>query len=171
MKKIVYPPKFYLFDLILSLFGIAFSAIAFYVLDKGAPWLIWIFYFGVAAISLYVLFSTLWNIQWICLDKAAVSAHNVFGLIKRLEFSKVQSAKEVDAYAFGIRTYSMHYPCSVVSSRKNINRSDIEDAFNHRKSYYVILPFTNESVQMLQSAYTESVGESLEIKRKEVKRK
>ena len=163
MKKIVYPPKFYLFDLILSLFGLTFSVVALLVIDWSEHWPIRLLYIAFAVIGLFLLFTTIWNIQWVILDENALYAYNVFGLIKKIDMSKIQSAKVINARAWGIKMARRYYPCIAISSRKKINNCDIEDAFNHKKSYYIIFPSTTLNIEQLQESYMKSVGKRLEI--------
>ena len=156
MKRITYSAKFYIFDTVISAFALSFSSIALFILDKSAHPLIWIFYSAFALLSLLNLFFTLWNIQWIDIIGDEICARNIFGVIKRLNISKIRAVKAVSARAWRVKMYVKRYPCIVISSRKRINLCDIEDAYNHKKRYYIIFPDTPDNLQKLKDACGES---------------
>ena len=146
---IKYPIKFYLFDLILysSLFIV--SIIGFCVLFVGKNW--WaVGYAILLLIGALGLFDTICNVQWIKIDDEHVSAYNVFGLVKRLELSKIQTCTTVNAVAFRVGMYNKQYPCIVISHRKSLIKAGIENTFNKKKNPYIILPYSEENKLMLQ---------------------
>jgi hypothetical protein len=155
MKRITYSAKFYIFDIILSAFVLTFSSIALFILDKSAPPLIWAFYGILTLFSLFDLFFTLWNMQWIDIIGDEICARNIFGVIKRLDIPKIRAVKAVRARAWGVKMYVKRYPCIAISSRKRINLCDIEDAYNHKKSYFIIFPDTPGNRQKLKNACSE----------------
>ena len=146
---IKYPIKFYLFDLILysSLFIV--SIIGFCVLFVGKNW--WAVGYAIFFLmSVIGLFYTICNIQWIKIDDEHVSAYNVFGLVKRLEISKIQTCTTVNAVAFSAKMYHKLYPCIVISHRKSLNKSNIENAYNQKKKPYIIFPYSEENKTVLE---------------------
>ena len=163
MKRITYSAKYYIFDSILTVLGLTFSIIALFVLDESAHWLIWVFYGIFAVISLFQLLDLLWNIQWIRIDNNNICAYNIFGMIKKIDISKIQTVKVINARAWGVRMYSKYYSCIAISSRKRINSCDIQNSYNHRKGYYIIFPNTYSNLQKLKDAYEKTVGKELEI--------
>lgn len=164
MKRITYSAKFYIVDFVLSAIGLTISSIVLFVLDKSVHWLIWVFYSIFAGISLFGLFELLWNIQWVNIENNNICAYNIFGMIKKIDISKIQATKVMNACAWGLKMYSKRYSCIVISSRKKINSCDIEDSYNHRKCYYIIFPNTGANLQELKDAYEKTVGKELEIK-------
>ena len=146
---IKYPIKFYLFNLILysSLFIV--SIIGFCVLFVGKNlWAV------ASAIILLIgalgLFDTICNVQWIKIDNEYISAYNIFGLVKRLELSKIQTCTIVNAVAFSVRMFHQLYPCIVISHRKSLIKAGIENTFNKKKNPYIILPYSEETKLILK---------------------
>jgi cobalt-zinc-cadmium efflux system protein len=90
MKRITYSAKYYIVDSILTVLGLTISMITLFVLDECVHWLIWLFYVIFTIISILGLFLLLWNIQWINIDNRNVSAHNIFGTVKRIEISEIK---------------------------------------------------------------------------------
>ena len=163
MNKITYCAKFYIVDSVLSVFGLIFSTIAFFYFDSSVHWLIFVLYCYFAVIALFLSIELLKNIQWINIDENNFCAYNIFGMIKNIEIAKIQAIKVVSAPAWSVKMYSKYYSCVVISTRKKINRRDIEDAYNHKKSYYIIFPNTYSNVQKLKVAYERATGTELEI--------
>ena len=144
-----YPIKFYLFDLILCSFASIVSIIGFCVLFAGKNWLA-VAYAIFFLMSVIGLFYTICNIQWIKIDDEHVSAYNVFGLVKRLELSKIQTCTTVNAVAFSTKAYHKRYPCSVISHRKSLTKANIENAYNQKKKPYIIFPYSEENKTVLE---------------------
>lgn len=163
MKRITYPAKYFIFNSILVAIGLTFSITALFVLGESVSWIIWVFYGFFAIMSILCLFFLLCNIQWINIDDSNVCVRNIFGTVKRIEISKIKAMKVLNARAWGIKMYSKYYSCIAISSRKKIKQADVEDAYNHKKGYYIIFPNTNGNMQKLQEAYTKAVGKKLEI--------
>ncbi|MBQ7323170.1 MAG: hypothetical protein IJW96_01230, partial [Clostridia bacterium] len=163
LTRIPYSAKYYIVDSILTVLGLTISMVSLFVLDECVHWLIWLFYAIFTIISILGLFLLLWNIQWINIDNSNVSAHNIFGTVKRIEISEIKAMEVLNARAWGIKIYANYYPCIAISSRKTIKQADVEDAYNHKRGYYIIFPYTNSNIQKLQEAYIEEVGRALEI--------
>jgi len=146
---IKYPIKFYLFNLILCSSVSIFSIIGFCVLLIEKNW--WAVAYAIFLLmSVIELFDTFYNIQWIKIDDEYISAYNIFGLVRRLELSKVQTCTTVNAVAFSAKVYHKRYPCIVVSHRKSLNKSRIENAYNKKKNPYVIFPYSEENKLILE---------------------
>lgn len=150
MKTIVYPAKFYIVDVLFCIVGLASSIIVPFYLDENTHFIIWIFYGVLIAITLIDFFFILWDIQWINIDNENVCARNIFGIIKKINLSSIQTIKERNARAWGIKMHSTYYPCIVISSCKTINT--VKDSYNHKKSNYIIFPNTNDNLQTIQDA-------------------
>ena len=165
MKRIAYPPKFYLFDLVLSVIGMSLSIVALITLIPIEH--IWgmIFYIALLLIALCSLVEAISHIQWVQFDKGVVCVRNVFGVISKLELSKIQTIKTMPARAFSIKMYSKHFSCIVLSSRKSIRLCDVHDAYNHKKASYIIFPNTVHNKQLLQKVYFEITGNDISILR------
>ena len=163
MKRITYSAKFYIVDFILSALGLTASAIALFVLDQSVHWLIWVFYSIFAVVSLFGVFDLLWNIQRIRIDNNNICAYNIFGMIKKIDISKIQAIKVVNARAWGVKMYSKYYSCIAVSSCKTIKQCDVQDSYNHKKCYYIIFPNTYSNQKILKNAYIDATGKELEI--------
>ena len=149
MYTIKYPIKFYLFDLILYSSVSIISIIGFCVLLTGKN--LWaVAYAIVLLIGTLGLFDTIYNIQWIKIDNECITAYNIFGLVKRLEITKIQTVVTVSAVAFSIRMFHKLYPCIVISHRKSLNKSGIENTFNKKKNPYIVLPYSEENKLMLE---------------------
>ena len=146
---IKYPIKFYLFDLILYSSVSIVSIIGFCMLFVGKNW--WaVAYAMIFLMSVIGLFDTICHIQWIKIDDEHVSAYNVFGLVKRLEISKIQTCTTVNAVTFSVGMYHKRYPCIVISHRKSLNKSNIENAYNQKKKPYIIFPYSEENKTVLE---------------------
>ena len=149
MYTIRYPIKFYLYDLILCFSALIISIIGFCVLLVGKNW--WAGGYAIfLLISAIELFNTICNIQWIKIEDGYISAYNIFGLVKRLELSKIQTYATVNAVAFSVKVYHKRYPCIVISHRKSLNKSGIENAYNKKKNPYVIFPYSEENKLILE---------------------
>lgn len=141
---IKYPIKFYLFDLILCSSVSIISIIGFCVLLAQKNW--WAVAYAIFFLmSVIGLFDTIYNIQWIKIDTEYIAAYNIFGLIKRLELSKIQTCTTVNAVAFSVKVYHKRYPCIVISHRKSLNKSRIGNAYNQKKKPYIIFPYSEEN--------------------------
>lgn len=162
MKRIIYSVKYYILNAILTVLALTISIIPLFILDENVHWLIWAFYGIFSIISIVSLFFLLCNIQWINIDDNSVYAHNIFGTIQRIDISKIQAVKVINARAWGIKMYSKYYSCVVISSRKSIN-CDIEDAYNHKNCHYIIFPNTYSNLLKLKDAYKKTVGKKIEI--------
>ena len=146
---IKYPIKFYLFDLILYSSVSIVSIIGFCVLFAPKNW--WAVAYAIFFLmSVIGLFDTICHIQWIKIDTEHVSAYNVFGLVKRLEISKIQTCTTVNAVAFSVRMYRKLYPCIAISHRKSLTKANIENAYNQKKKPYIIFPYSEENKTVLE---------------------
>ncbi len=144
MYTIRYPIKFYLYDLILCFSVLIISIIGFCVLLVGKNW--WAGGYAIfLLISAIELFNTICNIQWIKINTEYIAAYNIFGLVKRLKLSKIQTCTTVNAVAFSVKVYHKRYPCIVISHRKSLNKSRIENAYNQKKKPYIIFPYSEEN--------------------------
>ena len=144
---IKYPVKFYLFDLILSITILVISIFSFFtLLDSNVLWAV--LYAICFLISAAGLFFAICDIQWIKIDDKYISAHNVFGLVKQLEISKIQTVVEMKLAAFGWKTLRKRFPCIVLSCRKS--KPTVDDAFNKRKNPYIVLPYSEENKLALE---------------------
>ena len=144
---IKYPIKFYLFDLILCSSVSIISIIGFCVLLAQKSW--WAVAYAIFfLISVIGLLDTIYNIQWIKIDTEYIAAYNIFGLVKRLEISKIQMVVEMKADTFGWKTLRKSFSCIVLSCRKS--KSSVDNAFNKKKNPYIILPYTEENKLTLE---------------------
>ena len=144
---IKYPIKFYLFDLILCITTLVISVFGFFtLLDSNVLWAV--LYAMIFLISAVGLFFAICDIQWIKIDDKYISAHNVFGLVKRLEISKIQTVVEMKLAAFGWKTLRKSFSCIVLSCRKS--KPTVDDAFNKRKNPYIVLPYSEENKLALE---------------------
>lgn len=144
---IKYPIKFYLFDLILCITTLVISVFGFFtLLDSNVLWAV--LYAMIFLISAVGLFFAICDIQWIKIDAEYISAYNIFGLIKRLEISKIQTVVEMKADTFGWKTLRKSFSCIVLSCRKS--KSSVDNAFNKKKNSYIILPYSEENKLVLE---------------------
>ena len=142
-----YSIKFYLFDLILCIATLVVSAFGFFtLLDSNVLWAV--LYAMIFLISAVGLFCAICDIQWLKIDDEYISAYNIFGLVKRLEISKIQTVVEIKADAFGWKTLRKSFSCIVLSCRKS--KSSVDNAFNKKKNPYIILPYTEENKLILE---------------------
>ena len=163
MKRLTYPPKFYLFGLILNVLCIAMAIVALVTLVPSEHTWITIIYVVLLLIFFVGLGITISDIQWAKIDDGTICVKNIFGVISKLEISKIQTIKVVPAVAFNIKMYSKSYSCIVLSSRKSVSACDILDAYNHKKAPYIIFPNTVHNKQLLQKAYFEITGNDIVI--------
>ena len=163
MKRLTYPPKFYLFGLILNVLGIAMAIVALVTLVPSEHTWVMVIYVVLLLIFFVGLGITIAHIQWAKIDDGTICVKNIFGVISKLEISKIQTIKVVTAVAFGIKMYSKSYSCIVLSSRKSVRDCDIHDAYNHKKAPYIIFPNTVHNKQLLQKAYFETTGNDIVI--------
>jgi len=163
MKRLIYPPKFYLFGLILNVLGIAMAIVALVTLVPSEHTWVMVIYVVLLLMFFVGLGITISDIQWAKIDDGTICVKNIFGVISRLEMSKIQTIKVVTAVAFSIKMYSKRYSCIVLSSRKSVRVCDIPDAYNHKKAPYIIFPNTVHNKQMLQKAYFEITGNDIVI--------
>jgi hypothetical protein len=163
MKKIYYPLKFYIVDLTLDVFILMMCIIALRVLAGSGTILAMVAYGLFLLMSLFDLTATVWNIQWIEIDKGTLCVRNIFGLVKELELSKIKTVKITNARAFGLKMYSKYFSCIVISHRKSLRVCDVKDAYNHKKSPYVIFPNTDRNRRLIKTAYLAVTDNELTI--------
>ncbi len=149
---IKYSVKFYIVSFLLEIFCLLMSAIGFSVLLVENKWLWAIFYVLFFVIAVVGLSFTLYDFQWVVIDSTHISAYNIFGLVKKLELSKIKTVITTNVTAFGVKSYSKNIPCIVVSCRKSLRASEINDAYNKKKHSYVIFPDSADNRQILNRA-------------------
>ena len=108
------------------------------------------FFVLIFAISAVGFVLTLYELQWVVIDSTHISAHNIFGLVKKLEISKIQAVIKINAMVFGLKMYTKRFPCIAVSYRKSLRASEIDNAYNKKKYYYIIFPLSEDNRQILE---------------------
>ena len=105
--KITYPIKFYIYDAIMSLLGLAGFGYAFISLVSVEKIHYLAVGFSGVLVILYLIyfFFLLWNIQWINICGSDMEARNLFGVIKRMELSQIQTAKIRKLSAWRVKVY------------------------------------------------------------------
>lgn len=150
MKNIIrYPAKFYIVDLAICSLGLLISATGFVIL-LIAKNILWSLIYALIFVAMVVLFIfALRNMQWIVVDSTHIYAYNIFGLIKKLEISRIKTAVYINVSAWGLKGYTKRFPCIALSQRKSLAASEIKDAYNAKKHSYVVVPDSEEARQML----------------------
>ena len=151
MKAVIrYPARFYIASFILDISGLLISAIGFSLLLGAGEIFVSVLYLLFFAISAVFLVLTLYETQCVIIDCTHVCAYNIFGLVKRLEISKIETVINTNAAAFGIKMYTKRFPCIAISHKKSLNASEIESAFNAKKRPYIIFPDSETNQQILK---------------------
>lgn len=117
-----------------------------------------------AAAGLFLLVSSIINIQWTNINNDKIVVKNIFGIIKEIEYKDINKAFKANATIFSLKMLRIHKMHLVLSNYKSLRQSQIGDAYNRRKYKYLIIPFSINVETTIKAKYKSSMGVDLEIK-------
>jgi hypothetical protein len=121
-------------------------------------------YLLLAAAGLFLLVSSIMNVQWANINNDKIIVRNIFGIIKEIEYKDTNKAFKTNATIFSLKMLGAHKKYLVLSNYKSLQKSQIGDAYNRRKYKYLIMPFSTNVETTIKAKYKSSTGVDLEIK-------
>lgn len=165
MKRIIRPvPQYYLYNLLFYGVGFTISLMCFIGVIDSSSWVAISVAIFMLLATLVGLFESVYNIQWIEMDKGVLRVRNAIGVVKEMQISEINKAFIRDQFVFHLKGIWKKLPCLVISTRKSLNTCDIQGAYNRPTYPYVVLPHTVEAEQLVRDAYLMATGNELEIK-------
>ena len=156
--------KYSIVDLIFWIIGLSISLIGFIVLVTARHFWGSVGYFIFFLISVIMLLSSIKNIQWFDITNGYITVYCPFGIIKRVELTRIKKTFKTNATIYNIKTYSVRRPHIVLCLQKSVAKSRIEDAYNRKKKPYIIIPYSTEIETLICTEYKKLCGEELIIK-------
>ncbi|MBQ8205852.1 MAG: hypothetical protein IJZ77_00120 [Bacilli bacterium] len=117
-----------------------------------------------AAAGLFLLVSSIINVQWANINNDKIIVRNIFGTIKEIEYVNINKAFKTNATIFSLKMLGAHKKYLVLSNYKSLQKSQIADAYSRRKYKYIIIPFSANVETMIKAKYKLTTGADLEIK-------
>ena len=121
-------------------------------------------YLLLAAAGLFLLVSSIINVQWANINNGKIIVRNIFGTIKEIEYVNINKAFKTNDTIFSLKMLGAHKKYLVLSNYKSLQKSQIADAYNRRKYKYIIIPFNANVETMIKAKYKLTTGADLEIK-------
>ena len=149
-----------IFSIICCVLGIV--GLCFCIITKET-W-ITLIYLLLAAAGLFLLVSSIINVQWTNINNDKIVVKNIFGIIKEIEYKDINKAFKANATIFSLKMLGIHKMYLVLSNYKSLQKSQIGDACNRRKYKYLIIPFSTNVETTIKAKYKSSTGVDLEIK-------
>ena len=161
--------KYAVFDLLLYLMCVSLSLINLIVLltsDDEAGRFSWvtIVYSLFFLFSIIMLFVSIKNIQWFKIVDGLLTIYCPFGTIKQVRLDEIKKAFKDNAVIFQLKMLSIRRPHIVLCLNKSVAKGLVYDAYNRKKKPYIILPYTEETKDIICSEYKKICGDNLAIK-------
>ena len=123
-----------------------------------------LFYLLFLASGLFLLVISIINLQWANIYNDKIVVRNIFGIIKEMEYVNINKAFKINATILSLKMLRVRKECLVLSNKKSLQKSQIEDAYNRRKYKYLIIPFSTNIDTVIKANYKSLMGVDLEIK-------
>lgn len=149
-----------IFSIICCVLGIV--GLCFCIITKET-W-ITLIYLLLAAAGLFLLVSSIINVQWTNINNDKIVVKNIFGIIKEIEYKDINKAFKANVTIFSLKMLGIHKMYLVLSNYKSLQKSQIGDVYNRRKYKYLIIPFSTNVETTIKARYKSSTGVDLEIK-------
>ena len=156
--------KYSIVDLIFWIIGLSISLNGFIVLVTARHFWGSVGCFIFFLISAIMLLRSIKNIQWFDIANGYITVYCPFGIIKRVELTRIKKTFKTDATIYGIKMHSVSRPHIVLCLQKYVAKSRIEDAYNRKKKPYIIIPYSTEIETLICTEYKKLCGEELIIK-------
>ena len=115
-------------------------------------------------ISVIMLLDSIKNIQWFDITDGYISVYNPFGIIKRVQISQIKNMFKTNAVIWNIRMLATRREHIVLCLNKSVAKGLVYNAYNRKKKPYIILPYTEETKDIICSEYKKICGDNLTIK-------
>ena len=103
------------------------------------------------------------QIQWIIIESDCLVVKNVFGLVKKINYSKIKKAYIDNLKIYGAKGFIVRKQYIVLSTNKSLIKSNVQDAYNSKKNNYVVVPYNNISELEIKKVYKAYTGNELEF--------
>ena len=110
------------------------------------------------------IFSTLISVadlQWFVVENDKIVVRNIFGTINEVKYLDIKNCFIINAVILFVRMATFRKPYIVLATNKTCQKGLVEDAYNKKRKKYIIIPYTENNVQLIKEKYKLCTGKEL----------